>query len=473
MFFMGCKSQTEDEGKIPITTSSDEAKKSYLQGRDLSEKLLAYDSRQHFEMAISQDPNFALAFYDLALASNSPKEFFTNLDKAVSNADKVSEGERLVILGLQAGVNNNSLKQKEYYEKLVSQFPNDERARNLLGNYMNGQQDYDKAIEEYKKATEINPNFSPSFNSLGYAYKSVNKYDDAEKAFKKYIELVPEDPNPYDSYAELLLKMGRYDESIENYQKALSKDPNFVGSHIGIAANYIYKGNYDQARVECQKLFNTARNAGEKRAALLGMTYTYLDEGKMDLALKELDKRYGIAKEENDMANMSADEFNKALILYEYGKYDDAAILFKKSVETFDQSNAAQEVKDNVKLNNLYYEGCLAIKKKDFSTANMKAEELMKGADQLGNQNQVRFAHELMGIIALNQKKWDKCISELQQADQTDQYNLYRMAAAYQNKGDKEKAKEYFMMVANDNSLPSMNYTFVRNKAKKMLKEKS
>jgi hypothetical protein len=59
-------------------------------------------------------------------------------------------------------------------------------------------------------------------------------------------------------------------------------------------------------------------------------------------------------------------------------------------------------------------EGCLAIKKKDFSAANMKAEELMKGAEQLGNQNQIRFAHELKGIISLNQKEWDKCISELQ-----------------------------------------------------------
>ena len=48
-------------GKIPITTSSEEARKEFLQGRDLSEKLLLQDSIQHFDKAISLDPNFAWA----------------------------------------------------------------------------------------------------------------------------------------------------------------------------------------------------------------------------------------------------------------------------------------------------------------------------------------------------------------------------------------------------------------------------
>ena len=467
---MGCNPQNKDEGKIPITTSSDEAKKDYLQGRELLEKLRTHDSREYFEKAISRDSNFAMAYYDLALTSVTTKEFYDNLKKALSNADKISEGEKLIILSLDAGVNNNLIKQKEYFDKLVSLFPNDERAHNFLGNYYNGQQEYDKAIEEFKRSTEINPNFSPAYNSLGYLYKSINKYDDAEKAFKKYIELIPGDPNPYDSYAELLLKMGRYDESIVQYQKALSNDPNFVSSYFGIAANYLYKGNYDQARAECQKLFSIARSSNEKRSALLGMAYTYLSQDKMDLALNELDKRYDISKAENDLGAMSTDEFNKGLILFEYGKYNDAAALFKKSYATFDQSEASKESKDNNKLYSLYFDGRLAINKNDFATANMKADELMKGAVKNNDKNQIRLAHDLMGNIALGQKDWDKCISEFGQADQSVQDVIYKLAIAYHNKGDKKKAVEYLTQVVNDNSLPSINYMFVRNKAKKMLK---
>src|ERR1051325_6003536 len=50
-----------DGGKIPVTTTSEEARKEFLQGRDLQEKLLVQDSIQHYDKAISLDPNFALA----------------------------------------------------------------------------------------------------------------------------------------------------------------------------------------------------------------------------------------------------------------------------------------------------------------------------------------------------------------------------------------------------------------------------
>src|SRR4026207_2216362 len=48
-------------GKIAITTSSEEARKEFLAGRDLAERLRITDSIAHFDKAISLDPNFALA----------------------------------------------------------------------------------------------------------------------------------------------------------------------------------------------------------------------------------------------------------------------------------------------------------------------------------------------------------------------------------------------------------------------------
>ena len=47
-------------GKIPITTSSEEARALYLKGRDLAEKLRATDARRFYEQAVAKDKNFAL-----------------------------------------------------------------------------------------------------------------------------------------------------------------------------------------------------------------------------------------------------------------------------------------------------------------------------------------------------------------------------------------------------------------------------
>src|SRR5688572_27455648 len=54
-------SNASSDGKIAITTSSEEARKEFLAGRDLTEKLRLTDSIQHFDKAIALDPNFALA----------------------------------------------------------------------------------------------------------------------------------------------------------------------------------------------------------------------------------------------------------------------------------------------------------------------------------------------------------------------------------------------------------------------------
>src|ERR1700749_1877552 len=220
-------------GKIPVTTSSEEARKEFQQGRDMAERLLAQHSLQHFDKAISLDPNFALAELGRANASQSAKEFFDHLKKAVDLSGKASEGERLLILATQAGANGEALKQKENLDRLVAAHPDDERAHFQLGGYYFGQQDFTQAIEHYKKATELAPNYSPAYNILGYADRQNGDYTNAEQAFKKYIELIPNDPNPYDSYAELLLKTGKYDDAIAQYRKALSLDPNFINSRHG------------------------------------------------------------------------------------------------------------------------------------------------------------------------------------------------------------------------------------------------
>lgn len=469
LLFNGCEKKKVDDGRIPITTTSEEARKDFLAGRDLSEKLRIQNSIQHFESAVAKDPNFASAYFLLAQSSPTAKGFFDNMKKALAMADKVSEGERLLIMGFQAGVDADQPKQKELYEKAVAAYPRDERAHFALGNYFNGQQEYAKAVEHYTVCTEIDSNYSPAYNSLGYAYRAMEKYDDAEKAFRKYTELIPGDPNPPDSYAELLMKRGKFEESIANYNKALSIDQNFINSRTGVAANLMYMGKPEEATAELQKAYDMARNDGEQRLALFSMVLLSVDGGMMEQALAQMDKEYAVAEKTNDVANMSADIATKANILQEMGKYADAMALYEKSVKLIEDSDLSQAIKDNTKLAHHYSVASVAIKKNDLKTAKTEAEEFRKGAEAIKNTFQIRQAHELAGSIALAEKKYDDAVAELQQANLLNPYNLYRLSLAYQGKKEREKAREYCMKAAQNNTLPSLNYAFIRTKAAKML----
>ena len=83
--------------KIPITTSSEAAKKEYLLGRELADNLRLTDAIAHFDKALELDPNFASAELARANVSGTAKEFRLHLDRAMALADKASEGERLAI----------------------------------------------------------------------------------------------------------------------------------------------------------------------------------------------------------------------------------------------------------------------------------------------------------------------------------------------------------------------------------------
>ena len=452
--------------KIPVTTASAEARKEFLEGRAMAEKLRITDSIDHFQKAVSLDPGFASAELNLATSAPTGKEFFEHLDKAVALADKASDGERLLILATKAGTNNDAVKQKEYLDQLVSAYPNDERAHFNLGAYYFGQQDYARAIDHYRRATELEPTYSTAFNILGYAYRQSGDYTNAEKAFQRYIELIPKDPNPYDSYAELLLKLGRFDDSIAQYRKALEIDPNFVNAHQGIAMDLLYQGRPAEAAAELQTFTKKARTDAERRTALFALTVVHLDSGQTSKALADVDAQYALGEKTSDVPAMAFDRGLKANILLDSGKADAARAEYDRGVKLVEDSTLSAEIKANQALVHHYNLARVAVVKKDLAAAKREADAYRPGASHSKNPFQAKFAHELDGIIALAEKDYDRAIAELQQANPQDPYNLYRLGVAYRAKGDADKAREFFQKAADFNSLPVINYALIRAKAK-------
>jgi tetratricopeptide (TPR) repeat protein len=449
--------------KMPITTTSDQAYEYFLKGRDLLERLQAQESIKYFIQAVTEDSTFAMGYLYLSQVSPIVADFFANLEKAKHCLGTVSEGEKLWILGFDAGVNGYIMKQREMYNKLATLFPQDERVQNLLGAHHFGQQEYEKAIEHYRNAIAINQNFSAPYNQLGYAHRFLYHYPEAEKAFQKYIELIPNDPNPYDSYAELLMKMGKYDQSIEQYQKALTINPNFVASHIGIATNLNFKGQHAAARNQLKKLFDLARDDGERRAAYFAVVISYADEGKMNEALFELEKQYRIAEKTNDVASMAGDFNTMGNIYLEMGKFDEAAKRFEKSLTVTSNSTLGTEVKDNFYRFYLYNMARTDIYKNDLAAAETKTTEFCKLVEQIQNPFQMRLCHELKGMKAYAARDYNLAIDELQQANQQNPYILYRIALVYDGQKDEVKAKDYYSKAKNFNALNNLNYAFVRN----------
>jgi tetratricopeptide (TPR) repeat protein len=428
----GCAG-TQQTDKIPITTSSTEALNYYVHGRDLSEKLQEQESIAYFKKAIGADPNFAMAYLELALVEPTRKGFFEQLDRAMDLKDRVTEGERLQILAVRAIADSDPTKQIKLYEELVEKYPLDERAHNLLAIALYSQEDYERAIVAYERAIEIAPEFSQPYNQLGYAHKYLGNYTEAQNAFRHYIELIPDDPNPYDSYAELLLK------------------------------------NHEGARNQLRELYRIARDDGERREALFAMAVSYVDEGNLKAAHAELEKMYWIAENIADASAMSADLTLMGRCLFESEMYDQARSKFESARALILVSDLSEEIKDNAKLRYLFNTAMVDMKRQHFELAYSKADAYLEAATAKDNALQIRRAHELAAMVALEEGDYDESLARLEQASQLNPYNHFLMAKVYEAKGDVEMARKCCLTAAGFNALNDLNYAFIRNRASQRL----
>jgi len=465
--FQGCCDS--EEGKIPISTSSCEARDNYLTGKEFANNLQRQEALVYFEKAIEQDPEFALAYLEAGLAQSQTEEIFEYVEKAVSLVDDVSEGEKLIILAWQAAINQDSEKQLEYYKELKEKYPEDEYALYNVGNYYFSQHEFEKAIGYYKRIININKEFAPVYNQLGYAFRYLDKYDDAERSFKKYIKLVPEYANPYDSYGELLLKMGEYEASIEQYTKAIKKDSNFVASYIGLASNLVYISDYFEARLLMERFYNTARNSEAKHRALMFNALTYIDEGDFRNAIKTTEKLINETRRNNNRTATARALGILSSIYFETGKYDKAIKHFTNAINTIQESKLPSEIKHNTRYDILFGEALVHSKKKKFKLALSKAKEYMDEAQKSSDTHKIRTGHEIYGRVAVDMKDYNKAIEELKESDLLNPYNMFLLAKAYLESNDVESAKSYFEKIVKFNSLLELDYALCRNNAKKQL----
>lgn len=454
--------------KVPITTSSEQARTLYDEAQALIDDLHFTEARPILEQAVAADADFAMAYVLVAVTSQTAAEFFTAIENAQLNADGTSAGEQLIISAAAAGAKNDQVAQLAALENLVSMHPGDERTHNRLANYYNGQQEFENAIMHYGHAIAINPEFATAYNSMGYAHRSNDDLDSARTAFKKYVELIPDEANPHDSYAELLLEIGQYEESIENYRKALAIDRNFSASYAGISINESLRGDEAAALESVAQMLSVARTPGEKRGALFQSVTSHLFAGNTDAAIAACDEVFVVASSQGDSAGMGGVREYMGDIMVAAGdgtkalEYYDSALAYRQESDIND-ANKAQAERTHI------YKSTLAtMVNDDYDGAVALTSQFSRAVESVGTAFERRRVHALEGYLALMRKDNETAVTELAQANNLNPVVLYWSAVANRDAGNLEAARDLAFRAANRNTL-SANLPFRRAEALQLL----
>jgi tetratricopeptide (TPR) repeat protein len=466
----GAAAEVSRPDKVPVTTSSDEARAYYDEGLALADNLHAVEANAAFAKAVAADPGFAMAYYRMALSSQSVAAFFKAVGQAEDNMANASEGEQLYIRALIAGAENDQTTQLEAITSLLKMYPKDERTHVQLANYHNGQQNFPEAIKHYEHATAINPDFATGWNSLGYARRSNGDLDGAKDAFARYIEIIPDEANPYDSYAELLMEMGEYDESIANYRKALEFDAHFPSAYAGIAINESLKGNTDAALAATEEMLAAARNDAQKRGAMFQKVTTHLYAGNVDEAMAAAKDFYALARDQENLSAMGGISEYMGDIMAVSGDGASALEHYETALEHRQESNINDANKAQAERTYMFKAAIAAMVDGDNETFASRAAEYTAAAEANGTAFEQRRVHELAGYLASVNDDHETSVAELAQANQLDPIVLYWQAVANKNAGDEDKAAALASQAAYRNTL-SANLPLFRSAAITLLED--
>ena len=338
---MGINRKTIEQAQIQImdvTTSSLEAYKYFLMGRESIERLYWEEAYQALQQAVEIDPTFASAYILLSevyTGMRNLKARDETLRKAKLYSEKASEKEKFLIGAWHAEfIEKDRELRFRLLENLVQKYPREKRFHMDLAEYY-GDIKSEKSIEEYDKVLELDPSFGLALNEIGYAYALIKEdYEKAIEYFEQYKSLHPKDANPFDSTGDMYFYLGKLDEAILEYKEALRIKPDFYFSKIKIGYILALKESYLEAINWIDQFIAEVSDAGMKAIGYVWKGFYYYWLRQFGNSMENLDLAVENAEKVENRNLVCLADVMRAWIHYDKGEYGLSRRYFQKIEES-------------------------------------------------------------------------------------------------------------------------------------------
>ncbi|MFQ5753016.1 MAG: protein kinase, partial [bacterium] len=268
-----------------ITTTSLDAYRYFIRGRDEYEKYNPGDAKKFLEKAIQFDSTFASAYLYLARVYARLRDTKAqNQAQALVQkyAEKTTEKERLYI---EAATEGNKENRFRILKEAIAKYPKEKRFYYAIASSYHWKGLPDKRIEVLEKALELDPNYGMVLNDLAYTYFGRVDFDKAIEYLERYASAYPGDSNPLDSMGEMYFRMGKLDEAIKKYKETVE-----IGSGISwrpLAYVFALKEDYMESLKWSEKTIAKVQSTGVKAEGHLLKGFLHYWLGSLNRALGE------------------------------------------------------------------------------------------------------------------------------------------------------------------------------------------
>ncbi len=459
---------------IPINTASATARQEFLLGLHDFDIEQNASARQHFDLVVAADPNYALGHLYAAYAAPSIATYRNHLDEAVRLADRAPQIDQLWIRAQQRGLENDINGQLEILKQLVALTPSDPRALGFLANAQFAAGRPDDARATLERAIKVAPNFAPAFTQLGNSYLNVEPSDPAKGAIyiRQAVALQPNEPFTHDYMGDAYRAQNNLPAARAEYSRMIELEPTRAGAYQQRGHVNSFLGNFAEARADYDRAVVLADPITKPGLAVF-RPLVYVYEGNPAAAEAELEQqaagidamnipnavpaKIGAYSEQARIAlhNRHLDVAQRAI--------DRLRDLYRQQGE----NSRSDAFKRGSEANIDYWEGMLAARRGDFATTRSEAQDIMRlvASDQNPRKNEA--AHELLGMADLLEGHNTSAANHFAQADPNDIYVAYHRGLALEGAGRPAEAQLFFKRVAGWNFNGSGTALVKKDAAKK------
>jgi serine/threonine protein kinase/Flp pilus assembly protein TadD len=325
-----------------VTTSSMEAYRYFLRGRESYEKLYNQDARRSLQKAVELDPTFAVAYLYLAWIYDRLRDTKARNDafeKAKAFSNRATSKERLYIEAACARALERDVEKRfQILKQIAREYPKEKHVHHRLASHYRGKKQFYQAVEEYKKVLELDPNYGWALNELAYMYTDIEDFEQAHEYFQRYTLISPGDANPIDSMGELYFRMGKLDDAIAKYKEALKVKPDFYYAYWEIAYIYALKENYSECMKWIDKHLDKAPSFGTRTDGLRWRSFYRIWGSSLNRALNEAERMTELSKAEGSEGWQTEANRLKGWIYYEKGEFELSRNCFLQCIDAMQRN---------------------------------------------------------------------------------------------------------------------------------------
>jgi Flp pilus assembly protein TadD len=165
----------------------------------------------------------------------------------------------------------------------VAKRPDNARAQNNLGIFLEENGEPGKAVDAYATALRLKPDFALAENNLGNALVATDRTTEAIPHYQRSLQLKPDFALAENNLGRALVKAGRVEEALAHYQAALRLKPDYAECHFNLG-NALAQGLHRPADAIAQ--YNeTLRLQPGNAEAECNLGSALLELGQLDAAI--------------------------------------------------------------------------------------------------------------------------------------------------------------------------------------------